>query len=166
MTSHMSTAEPEGYTVPRWGPYPSQTLEQARTRRFCVIQYALVWIYTGRFLRYPNPEGHLLLGDDLINIMTYPPDNNDNENDQARDDILYSHGDPSFSARNLSLKFEDLLVVSHGAIINLTCAGKVVPSTLDAEDDIETAGGVKHRGDMLELFENSAQWNKLYMKVE
>ena len=80
-------------------------------------------MYTGRFLRYPNPEGHLPLGDGFINIMAYPPEDNDNENDQGPDDILYSHGDLSFSARNLSLKFEDLLVVSHGAIINLTCAG-------------------------------------------
>ena len=29
-------------------------------------------------------------------------------------------------------------------------------SALDAEDDIETAGGVTHRGDMLELFETNA----------
>ena len=27
----------------------------------------------------------------------------------------------------------------------------LVPSTLDAEDDIQTAGGVTHRGDMLGL---------------
>lgn len=32
----------------------------------------------------------------------------------------------------------------------------LAPSALDAEDDIETPGGVKHRGDMLQLFETSA----------
>ena len=32
----------------------------------------------------------------------------------------------------------------------------LAPSALDAEDDIETAGGVTHRGDMLQLFETLA----------
>ncbi len=32
----------------------------------------------------------------------------------------------------------------------------LAPSSLDAEDDIETAGGVRHRGDMLQLFETGA----------
>ena len=32
---------------------------------------------------------------------------------------------------------------------------ELAPSALDAEDNIETAGGVKHRGDMLQLFETS-----------
>ena len=33
-------------------------------------------------------------GDNLLNIRAYPPDENDRANDQTRDDILYSYGDP------------------------------------------------------------------------
>ena len=94
MTSHLLMAEPDGYTVPRWGPYPSETPEQATIRRSCVVTYALVWIYPGTFARGPTQEDPLGLVFDKITIMAYPPDANDNENDQARHDILYSYGDP------------------------------------------------------------------------
>ena len=36
----------------------------------------------------------------------------------------------------------------------------------DVEDDIETAGGVTHRGDMVGLVENSSQWIEFFIKVE
>ena len=94
MTSHISTAENDGYAVPRWGPYPSETPQEAKTRRFCTIEYALVCIYIGQFEKRSRLEGHLTTGDNLLKIKAYPPDENDRANDQSRDDIHYSYGDP------------------------------------------------------------------------
>ena len=89
-------AEPDGKTVPRWGPYPLEIPERARIRRYCEINYSLVSVHTGDFAICPSLGGHLGIGYDKITITAYPRDDSDynNKNDQARHDMLYSYGDP------------------------------------------------------------------------
>ena len=58
-----------------------------------VINYQLVWIYTGHFERCPALEGPLGIGHDHLQVTAYPPDDNDHEIHQAQDHMLYSYGD-------------------------------------------------------------------------
>ena len=91
------------YDIPQGSPNLA-TPEQARPRPSCVYQYSLVRIYTGSFGKYSSLEGHLPTGDEAsrINITAYPPDDNDNENDQLCHCVLDSYGAPTKWASFLS----------------------------------------------------------------
>lgn len=46
--------------------------EQDRTLRFRIMNYSLVWVYSGQFSKYWSLEEYLPIGDNLLNITAYP----------------------------------------------------------------------------------------------